>query len=172
MTSAVWRQIVWAFALAGCTPLGMWLYEDPVVTVARITLQVGEAAPSVSPVIVALDLDNANDYPLATERVELSLRLDGIPIGQLKHDSTMEVATDTVSTLALPLAVGRQATGERLRALRPGTHTFAVRGRATFRTPIGIRKVRFAQEGSLVFGARRRMRSANGPGSAPGDPSG
>jgi LEA14-like dessication related protein len=132
----------------------MWLYEDPVVTVARITLQVGQAAPTPAPVIVALDLDNANDYPLSTERVELSLRLDGIPIGQLKHDSTMEVATDTVSTLALPLALGRQATGERLRALGSGTHTFAVRGRATFRTPIGIRKVRFAQEGSLVFGAR------------------
>jgi LEA14-like dessication related protein len=132
----------------------MWLYEDPVVTVARITLQVGEAAPSATPVIVALDLDNANDYPLSTERVELSLRLDGVPIGQLKHDSTMEVATDTVSTLALPLALARQATGERLRAFGSGTHTFAVRGRATFRTPIGIRKVRFAQEGSLVFGAR------------------
>jgi LEA14-like dessication related protein len=106
-------------------------------------------------VVVALDLDNANDYPLSTERVELSLRLDGITVGQLRRDSTVEVATDTVSTLALPLAVNRKATGERLRTLRSGTHTFAIRGRATFRTPIGRRKVRFAQEGSLVFGKRK-----------------
>jgi LEA14-like dessication related protein len=154
VTSGSWRQIVWALALAGCTPLGFWLYEDPVVTVARITLQVGKAAPSTSPVIVALDLDNVNDYPLSTERVELSLRLDGIPIGRLKHDSTMEVATDTVSTLALPLALAARDTGKRLRALGSGRHRFAVRGRATFRTPFGRRKVRFAQEGSLVFGAR------------------
>jgi LEA14-like dessication related protein len=154
VTPGAGRHLVWTLVLAGCTPLGLWIYEDPVVTVARITLAVGEATPSPSPVVVALDLDNANDYPLTTERVELTLRLDGITIGQLQRDSTMEVATDTVSTLAMPLALGRHATGRQLEALRSGTHTFAVRGRATFRTPFGVRKVRFAQEGSLVFGAR------------------
>jgi LEA14-like dessication related protein len=154
VTPGAWRHLVWALLGTGCTPLGLWIYEDPVVTVARITLEVGGATPSRSPVVVALDLDNANDYPLSTERVELTLRLDGIPIGQLHRDSTMEVATDTVSTLAVPLALGRHATSEQLRALSSGTHSFTVRGRAIFRTPIGIRKVRFAQEGSLVFGAR------------------
>jgi LEA14-like dessication related protein len=154
VTPGTWRHLVWALLGTGCTPLGLWIYEDPVVTVARITLELGGAIPSRSPVVVALDLDNANDYPLSTERVELTLRLDGIPIGQLQRDSTMEVATDTVSTLAVPLALGRHATSERLRALSSGTHSFAVRGRATFRTPFGVRKVRFAQEGSLVFGAR------------------
>jgi LEA14-like dessication related protein len=140
--------------LAGCTPLGLWIYDDPIVTVSRITLELGHAQPSRSPVIVALALENVNDYPVSTERVELSLRLDGIAIGQLRRDSLLAVATDTVSTLALPLTLAKQATPERLRALGSGTHTFAVRGRATFRTPIGTRKVRFAQEGSLVFGAR------------------
>lgn len=154
MTPGGWRHLVWALVAAGCTPLGLWIYDDPVVTVSRITLAVGGTTPSPSPVVVALDLNNANDYPLSTERVELSLRLDGIPIGQLQRDSIMEVATDTVSTLAVPLALGRHATGERLRALGSGTHKFDVRGRATFRTPFGIRKVRFAQEGSLVFGPR------------------
>jgi LEA14-like dessication related protein len=91
MTPGVWWHLVWALIVTGCTPLGLWIYEGPVVTVARITLEVGGAAPSPSPVVVALDLDNANDYPLSTERVELTLRLDGIPIGQLQRDSTMEV---------------------------------------------------------------------------------
>ncbi|HZN98980.1 MAG TPA: LEA type 2 family protein [Gemmatimonadales bacterium] len=154
MTAGAGRHLVWALIAAGCTPLGLWVYDDPVVTVSRITLAVGGATPSPSPVVVALDLNNVNDYPISTERVELSLRLDGIPIGQLQRDSTIEVATDTVSTLAVPLALERHATGERLRALGSGTHKFDVRGRATFRTPFGIRKVRFAQEGSLVFGAR------------------
>ena len=151
---AVARQAVWSLLLGGCTPLGLWLYEDPVVTVAQITLELGRSGPTPSPVVVALNMQNLNDYPVSTERVELSLRLDGIPIGQLRRDSAVEVATDSISTVALPLSLAKQATTERLRSLGSGTHTFAVRGRATFRTPIGTRKVRFAQEGSLIFGAR------------------
>jgi len=134
--------------------LGLWLYEDPVVTVAQITVQFARSGPSPSPVVVALALQNTNDYPLETEQVELTLRLDGVPIGQLKRDSSVAVATDTVSTVALPLAVDRRTTSEHLRTLGAGTHTFAVRGRATFHTPIGKRKVRFAQEGSMIFGVR------------------
>jgi LEA14-like dessication related protein len=100
---------------------------------------------------VALAVQNLNDYPLSAEQVELSLRLDGVPIGRLKRDSTMPVATDTVSMVALALSLEKHATAERLAALGSGTHNFAVRGRATFRTPIGKRKVRFAQEGDMVF---------------------
>jgi LEA14-like dessication related protein len=151
----MWRRTAWALALGGCTPLGLWLYEDPVVTVSHITLQLGGVQASAPPVVVALQLQNANDYPLSTKRVELSLRVDGMAIGQLQRDSAMEMATDTVSTIALPLSLDGQTTRERLQTLNSGTHTFAVRGRATFRTPIGTRKVRFAEEGSLVFNERR-----------------
>jgi hypothetical protein len=77
-----------------------------------------------------------------------------MPIGQLNRDSAVSVPTDSMSTVALPVALVRQATPERLRSLSSGTHTFLVWGRATFRTPIGSRKVRFAQEGSMRFGAR------------------
>ena len=154
MSAAAWRPLTWGILLGGCTPLGLWMYEDPVVTVSRITFQFAQSGATPAPVIVALALQNANDYPLEAERVELSLRLDGVPIGQLKRDSTVSVATDTVSTVALPLSVDRKTTPERLRAIGSGTHTFAVRGRATFQTPIGKRDVRFAQEGSLVFGER------------------
>ena len=133
------------------------MYEDPVVTVSRITFQFARSGSASAPVIVALALQNTNDYPLEAEKVELSLRLDGIPIGQLKRDSSLAVATDTVSTVALPLPVDRSTTAERLRTIGSGTHTFAVRGRATFQTPIGKRDVRFAQEGELVFGVRPKL---------------
>lgn len=146
--------MTWAVLLGGCTPLGLWLYEDPVVTVARITVQSARSSADTAPVIVALALQNSNDYPLEAEQVELSLRLDGIPIGRLKRNSAVSLATDTVSTVALPVPVDRGTTAEHLRKIGSGTHTFAVRGRATFQTPIGKRNVRFAQEGSLVFGVR------------------
>ena len=142
--------------LGGCTPLGLWLYEDPVVTVSQITFQFGRSGTTPAPVIVALDLKNANDYPLEAQQVELSLRLDGVPIGRLKRDSAVAIATDTISTVALPLPLDRSTTPDRLRSMGSGTHTFAVRGRATFQTPIGKRDVRFAQEGELVFGVRRK----------------
>jgi LEA14-like dessication related protein len=152
MTGTRWRRAIWLGLLSACTPVGLWLYQDPVVTVAGIRLNLEAARPSgSSPVIVALAVKNSNDYPLSTEQVELSLRLDGIPIGSLKRDSTVQVATDTVSMVALALALEEQATSEQLQALISGTHNFAVRGRATFRTPIGMRKVRFAQEGDMVF---------------------
>jgi LEA14-like dessication related protein len=156
MRAAAWSRLAWGMLLGGCTPLGLWLYEDPVVTVSQITFQFGRSGTTPAPVIVALDLKNANDYPLEAQQVELSLRLDGVPIGRLKRDSAVAIATDTISTVALPLPLDRSTTPDRLRSMGSGTHTFAVRGRATFQTPIGKRDVRFAQEGELVFGVRRK----------------
>ena len=103
---------------------------------------------------VALAVHNRNDFPLSTTRMEVSLKLDGVPIGRLKRDSTVPVATDGVSTVALPLKLDRQATRSRLQALDTGSHTFLVSGRATFETPIGTRKIQFAEEGEMIFGRR------------------
>lgn len=150
-----WARAACLVLLGACTPLGLWIYEDPVVTVSRVTLQVREPrSSSMSPVVVALAVHNRNNYPLSTTRMEVSLRLDGVPIGRLKQDSTVPVATDAVSTVALPLRLEKHATPSRLQGLDSGSHRFAVIGRATFRTPIGTRKVRFAEEGEMIFGRR------------------
>ena len=151
MAGTGWGRAAWLCLMTACTPVGLWLYEDPVVTVAGIRLNLEAASQSGVPVIIALAVKNSNDYPLSTEQVELSLRLDGVPIGSLNRDSTVQVATDTVSTVALALALEQSATPEHLQVFGSGTHNFAVRGRATVRTPIGKRKVRFAQEGDMVF---------------------
>lgn len=149
-----WSRAVCFLFLTGCTPLGLWLYEDPVVTVSRVTFESGKPRPSgASPVIVALAVQNVNDYPLTNERLELSLRLDGIPIGVVSRDSTVAVETDTVSTVAVALPIQPQAPSVD-EVLASGTHTFAVQGRAFFHTPIGIREVRFAQAGPMLFGKR------------------
>ena len=83
-----------AFApVLGCTPLGLWLYKDPEVTVSRV--RVGSDSLSAAPVLVALELLNPNDYPLSTVRVELSLALDDLPVGALKQDSTLDPSRRT-----------------------------------------------------------------------------
>ncbi|MEA2725302.1 MAG: hypothetical protein QOH59_3073 [Gemmatimonadales bacterium] len=147
-------RAAWLVLLGSCTPLGLWMYEDPVVTVARVTLEVRERRTAASPVVVALAVDNRNDYPVSATRMEVSLRLDGVPIGRLRQDSTRQVPMEGVATVALPLALEKRATPSQLRALDTGSHRFAVSGRATFETPIGTRRVRFAEEGEMIFGQR------------------
>jgi hypothetical protein len=135
--------------LAACTPLGLWLYEDPVVTVSRVRVATDGRGPS--PVMVALDLRNPNDYTVSTTRVELWLVLDGLAIGRLDQDSSVSLPKGT-ATVALPLIPNRATTPARLQAFGSGIHRFAIEGRATFATPVGKRKVRFAQTGELAFG--------------------
>src|SRR4051812_7213980 len=86
--------------LSSCTPLGLWIYEDPVVTVSRVTLELKESRRlGRSPLVVALAVENRNTYALSAERLELSLRLDGVTVGRVQRDSTVPVATAAVSTV-------------------------------------------------------------------------
>jgi LEA14-like dessication related protein len=156
------RAIGWLVAVLGCTPLGLWLYEDPSVTVSRLRVD----TTSARPVLVALDLRNPNDYVVAATRVELQLVLDDLPIGRLDRDSGVTMPKGTATTLALPLTPAQGAARDGLRQFSAGVHRFAVEGRATFTTPIGTRKVRFAQTGEMAFG------QPPSPASAPAGPDG
>ena len=152
MICRCWSRIGLVVILGACTPLGLWVYADPVVTVSRVTLEVKEARRLGT--VVALAVDNQNTYAISAERVELSLKLDDLPVGQVDRDSSVPVAKAAVSTVALALPLQKQTSPERLEALGSGTHTFAVQGRATFRTPFGLRAVRFEQKGAMMFGER------------------
>ena len=142
-------QVWWLVPVMACTPLGVWIYEDPGVTVSRV--RVDTNGRSASPVVVALDLRNPNDYTVSTTRVELWLVLDGLAIGRLDRDSSVSLPKGT-ATVALPLTPNRATTPARLQAFGSGVHRFTIQGRATFATPVGKRKVRFAQTGELAFG--------------------
>jgi LEA14-like dessication related protein len=162
MLGKVWRAMLIAPVL-GCTPLGLWVYEDSAVTVARVRL--GVDSLSKAPVLVALDLENPNDYPLSAVRLELSLELDDLPVGALSQDSTVMLPQEATGTVALALVPDAGIPAGRLVRLGAGTHHFAVEGHAEFTTPFGKRRVRFAQEGDLKFGV-------SSPASAPTDPNG
>jgi hypothetical protein len=156
-----WRGTLgasWWLVSIGCTPLGVWLYQDPALEVSRVRVR-AEPAPG-DQLMVALDVKNPNDYELATARVELLLRLDGLTIGEFDRDSILPLPQTTVATVTLPLTPRQAATPEQLRRFQSGTHDFSVEGRATFTTPIGKRKVRFAQKGSMAFGRPASSASA------------
>ncbi|HKT58557.1 MAG TPA: hypothetical protein VJQ46_00810 [Gemmatimonadales bacterium] len=143
------HAVGWLIAMAACTPVGVWIYQDPRVTVSHVRLDIDTT--SARPVLVALDLRNPNDYVISATRVELRLALDDFPIGRLAQDSSVPVPKGT-ATVALPLIPDRSATRARLQGFNSGVHRFAIQGLATFTTPIGKRKVRFAQTGELAFG--------------------
>jgi hypothetical protein len=154
--------LAWLIVMPACTPAGVWIYEDPRITVSRVRLDADTSGDR--PVLVALDLRNPNDYVVSATRVELRLALDDLPIGRLAHDSSVQVPKGT-ATVALPLIPDRSATRARLLSFNSGVHQFAIEGLATFTTPIGKRRVHFAQTGELAFG-----QPPLSPPSAPADP--
>jgi LEA14-like dessication related protein len=144
------QVIGWLVAVHGCTPLGVWLYEDPRVTVSRVRVMADTESPR--PVLVALDVRNPNDYVVSTSRMELRLLLDDLPIGRFDVDSSVSLPKGT-ATVAVPLVIDRGTSAARLQVFNSGIHRFTVEGRATFVTPVGKRKVRFAQMGRMAFGS-------------------
>jgi LEA14-like dessication related protein len=156
------HAVAWLVTMLACTPAGVWIYEDPRITVSRVRLDADTT--NARPVLVALNLRNPNDYVVSATRVELRLALDNLPIGRLAHDSSVQVPKGT-ATVALPLVTDRSATRARLQSFNSGTHRFMIEGLATFTTPIGKRKVHFAQTGELAFG-----QPPLSPPSAPADP--
>jgi late embryogenesis abundant protein len=158
------RPVLWLVPVLACTPLGLWIYDDPRVSVSRVRLS-AEASARM-PVLVALDVRNPNDYPLSTTRVEVRLRLDGLTVGRLARDSTIAFPEMRTSTFAVALDPTGDVGAAQLQSFRSGIHRFAVDGRTTFTTPFGKRKIRFAQEGEMSFG--QPALPASGPG-GPGE---
>jgi hypothetical protein len=144
-----------AATLLGCTPLGLWVYADPGLEVSRVRV---DHDPGADPVVLGLAVWNPNDYDLATSRLELQLKLDDMPVGSYSRDSIVPLPQVGLAHLTLPLAVPRGAVRQRIRTLASGTHRFAVEGQATFSTPFGPRKVRFAHQGDLAFGGANESR--------------
>ena len=142
-------------AAAACTPLGVWVYDDPGLEVSRVRLD--HAAAGAAPVVVGLAVWNPNDYDLSTARLELQLRLDDVAVGHFSRDSIIPVPQAGLADFALPLTVPAGPIRERIRRLGSGTHRFAVVGRATFSTPFGRRDVRFAHAGNMAFGGGNEL---------------
>jgi LEA14-like dessication related protein len=162
MTCRRLQTICCLLPILGCTPLGLWMYEDPKVTVDRVRLDVTSNAER--PVVVALAVDNPNDYTVSATRFEVQLVLDDLPVGQLDREDRLSVPKAGVAKVAVPMDADRGATPARMEAFHTGIHRFMVVGRATFTTPVGKRKVRFTQQGELAFGP------TPSPTSAPADP--
>ena len=87
-----------AAAIAACTPLGLWVYNDPGLEVSRVRVNHDTGA---DPVVVGLAVWNPNDYDVSTARFELELKLDDMSVGRFSGDSVVSVPTVGLADVAL-----------------------------------------------------------------------
>jgi hypothetical protein len=141
------RAIVLAVALtAGCTPLGLWVYEEPRIGLQDVLIDTSTSASALPPYVV-LTVGNRNDYSLSLRQVELVLQLDGRDIGNVVVDTVVPLRPIMNQPVRIMVPPRDDDARTRLAAIRAGRpHSYAVRGRARVETPIGLRRIGFEEE--------------------------
>ena len=95
-----------AVALAACTPLGVWVYEDPSFALQSITLRSGPdsraGADSMELVFAGC---NRNDYEVVGESLSTSLHVDGHKVAQGRRDQPYRIATRDSAPVSITLAM-------------------------------------------------------------------
>jgi hypothetical protein len=92
--------------LGGCTPLGVWVYEDPSFALQSVTLRAGPdtgaRADSMELVFAGC---NRNDYEVVGESLHTSLNVDGHRVAQGRRDEPYRIATRDSASVSVTLAM-------------------------------------------------------------------
>lgn len=142
-----WRVLVACgivATLAGCTPVGAWLYEDPrfkLVEVQRDTI-----STEAHRLQFIFDGCNNNDYDLQTDSLLTSLVIDGHLVGENQETNTIVLPSRRVLRLSVKLTPTVEDSGD-------GTHSlpFILTNRATVVSPQGPRVVRLTAVGTVTI---------------------
>lgn len=139
------RLLLTLLCCAGCTPFGLWLYEEPTVALDDVLLDSGPAATALPPYVI-LAVKNRNDFELSLRRIELVLQIDGRDVGSIDVDTVVTLRPITVHPVRVKVPPADAEAAGRVADVRQGTHRYGVVGRARLDTPIGERRVGFAHE--------------------------
>jgi hypothetical protein len=135
-----------ALLIAGCTPLGLWVYEEPKIEV--FDLAIDDSREADFPIRISLQVSNPNDFEVRLEQVEVAVVLNGAPVVQREvSTAALFVAGDRQTVV---VAVAWRDVGSSLRpdSFGSGTHRYAVSGHVVLQTPIGQRRIRFERSGT------------------------
>lgn len=135
---------------SGCTPVGIWLYQEPHVRLHEIRLEVDNEA---EPFGVVLSVNNPNDFPITVTHVEMVVTLDGRPVGHGEQSESTTLPDRQERQVGLPVALEATSAAEVQSRLSHGKHKYQISGRVTVGTPIGGRRFPFVITGSGTFGA-------------------
>ena len=139
-------------ALAGCTPLGLWMYEEPTVEITSV--RVSDAGAAEYPVRIALQVSNGNDFEVSLEKVQLRLMVNDAEIVDRELSTAALFPARDRHTVEIGVAWRDVGPGLRPEGLAAGDHRYSVDGQVQLRTPIGKRRIRFARAGTEQFEGR------------------
>ena len=140
------RRIVIALALAllpGCIPLGLWIYEDPIVEVTSVAV---DPADTKFPVRLDLSLSNANDFDVSMLRVQLNLWVNGSAVVDRVVEGKAVFPPRDKQVVQIGVAPSDLSPGARPVAIGAG-RGYAVEGYVILKTPIGERRIPFTRTG-------------------------
>lgn len=129
--------------IAGCTPLGMWLYEDPRVNLVEISMAKDSGRGHLQ---FLLSGCNTNDYDLQMDSLVMLLVVAGKP--QQETQDVNSLVLPSRSSISLPL---------RLLAIAPDSTSgtaqipFALTAKAKVLAPKGPRYLNGNESGTLTM---------------------
>jgi hypothetical protein len=131
-------------ALAGCIPLGLWIYEDPRVEVTSVAL---DPADATYPVRLDLSLSNVNDFDVQMLRVELNVRVNGSPVVDRVVESAAVFPARDKQIVQIGVSPADLAPGARPASFGTDGRRYSVDGYMILKTPIGERRIPFTRTG-------------------------
>lgn len=128
-------------ALAGCTPLGMWIYEDP-----RFTLVDVRAAEGKPGLVLVFAGCNTNDYELQADPMKTRLIFAGHTAGQGVADGSIVLPSRAASHVPVTMTA-------EVPPGPPGTRTleFMLLNEVTVHSPIGVRNLTQSEHGTFTL---------------------
>ena len=134
-------RLVILASVPGCTPLGMWIYEDP-----RFNLVDVRAADSTPGLVLVLAGCNTNDYELQTEPMVTRLLLAGHRAGETKGGNSIVLPSRATSHIPVTMQAEVPAGSAGTKQV-----PFTVVNEVTVLSPIGPRKLAQTEHGTFTL---------------------
>lgn len=144
MAASRWLPVL-LIGVAGCTPLGGWLYGDPSFALTQVRVH-GDSTATGDTVDFLVMGCNLNDFDLMGTSMALSLKVDGRTVSEKQMDGYYSLAMRDSTPLLQPLTV---ALSELRQGKGGGRLPYVLTGETTLQTPIGERTVRFQVKGNV-----------------------
>lgn len=132
---------------AACTPLGGWLYDDPTFVLSEVEYRQGGAVGDT--LALVLTGCNRNDFSVIGTEIELSMEVAGNPPQHAEIRELFTLNQRDSARLVVPLNWSGQGADQ-------APIDIALTGHTLLKTPLGDRRVAFAQRGRVGFQARDR----------------
>lgn len=132
--------------LAACTPLGLWVYEDPSMALRQATT----VQPHDGTVVAGDSLElvlvgcNLNDYDLVGQSVRSRLAINGQTVAEGVSDRKILLATRDTSRFSVSLPLP-----EVLRTADATPRTFELLVASVVQTPLGERDLTYSLRGQV-----------------------